>query len=178
MRKRLMFGAGALALLIGAGAAQAQSVGISVGYGSPSYYDTGWSWDAAYRPYSWGGPNYVGSYYAPTYAPAYSYGAGGYVYGFDEASGQPIVTRRVVVTTAPAPVTTTVAVPLTSRIPVAATAPAYDEVVATGSISGGEHVQPRTVVRARKLSHRLPRVAQRRALAENRSMLRRPATQY
>jgi hypothetical protein len=184
MRKRLMFGAGALALLIGAGAAQAQSVGISVGYGSPSYYDTGWSWDAAYRPYSWGGPSYVGSYYAPTYAPAYSYGPGGYVYGYDEASGQPIVTRRVVVTTAaPAPVTTTVAVPVTSSVPVAATpvaatVPAYDDVVATGSISAGRDIQFPTVVRARELTHRVPRAVQRRALAESRPITTRRSMQY
>jgi hypothetical protein len=186
MRKRLVFGASALALLIGASAAQAQSVGVSVGYGSPGYYgyDTGWRWGPTYPPYTWGGPSYVGSYYAPTYAPAYSYGPGGHVYGYDEASGQPIVTRRVVVTTAaPAPVTTTVAVPVTSSVPVAATpvaatVPAYDDVVATGSISAGRDIQPPTVVRARELTNRVPRAVQRRALAESRPITTRRSMQY
>lgn len=56
MNKAFALGAaGALAALLAAGSAQAQGFGFSVGYGDPYYHE----------PYSWGGPRYVGSYYAP-----------------------------------------------------------------------------------------------------------------
>ena len=87
MKKLLALGtAGALAALIGVGSAQAQGFGISVGYGSPGFddFDAGFGWGAGYRPYSWGGPRYVGSYYAPI--------AGGYAY--DEPATV-VTTRRV-----------------------------------------------------------------------------------
>jgi hypothetical protein len=75
MKKLLALGtAGALAALICVGSAEAQGFGISVGYGSPGFddFDAGFGWGAGHRPYSWGGPRYVGSYYAPI--------AGGYAY--------------------------------------------------------------------------------------------------
>jgi hypothetical protein len=84
MRKALALGAaGALAALIGASPVQAQDFGVSVGFGTPGY-DAGWGW-GGYPAYSWGGPRYVGSYYAPV--------AGTYDY---DQPATVVTTRRIV----------------------------------------------------------------------------------
>ena len=150
MKKLLALGtAGALAALICVGSAEAQGFGISVGYGSPGFddFDAGFGWGAGYRPYSWGGPRYVGSYYAPI--------AGGYAY--DEPATV-VTTRRAAAVPAygyyaePRTVVSTRRV--VRRILVAAPAGPMRRVVAAPAYD--DYDAPRTVVSTRRVVMETP----------------------